>query len=106
MSGYIFTLGKIDKKLIIPLIYLVLYILINIFDQEKYSNIAIIYIESFGKSLGEIMVFFISIVVKYKFKTKIGSKTKKQKYLKDFGILFIIIAFFSLMVFYLIYLIN
>ena len=95
MAGCIFTLGKIDKKLMIPLIYLVLYIFINIFEQEKYSNIAVIYIENFGKSLAEIMVFFISTFVKYAFKTKLEPKSEKQNYLKDFGILFIIIAFYK-----------
>ena len=96
MSGFIFTLGKIDKKLIIPLIYLLIYIFIDLFDKEQYSNITAIYIEKYGNSLGEILVYFISIIVKYAFKKKLTRKSGKQNYLKDFGILFLIAAFYKL----------
>ena len=93
MSGYIFTLGKIDKKLLIPLIYLLLYAIILIFNTETYSNISPIYIENYGMSFADIMVFFVSNVAKYTFKTKSSEKSERQNYLKDFGILFLISAF-------------
>ena len=93
MSNSIFILGKMDKKLLIPLIYLLFSILINIFNSKKYSNISASYIENFGGTIGDIFVFFISVIVKYAFKTKLIKKSEKQNYLKDFGILFLITAF-------------
>ena len=92
MSGCIFTLGKMEKKLLIPLIYLLFYSLIN-FLNEQNSNISAMYIENFGRSISGILGFFISNIVKYAYKTKLIQKSGKQNYLKDFGILFIIAAF-------------
>ena len=93
MSGCIFILGKVDKKLIIPLIYILFYTVLNIINMDDYSNISADYIENFGNSIAEILVFFVSIVVKYAFKTKLAHNSEKQNYLKDFGILFLITAF-------------
>ena len=93
MSDCIFTFGKKDKKLLIPLIYLIVYILINIFETEP--NIVDTYIENFSMSISEIMGFFISVIVKHFFKIKLTQKTEKQKYLKDFGILFLITGFYK-----------
>ena len=96
MSGWIFTLGKVDKKLIIPLIYILFNIFFNIFDMHDYSNICSGYIENLGNSIAEIMVFFVSTVVKYAFKITLAHKSKKQNYIKDFGILFLITAFYKI----------
>ena len=93
MSGCIFILGKMDKKLLFPLVYLIIYVFINIFDREKHTTIAAAYIENFGRSLSNIIVFFVSIVVKYTFKRKLSQKSEKKHYLKDFGILLLISAF-------------
>ena len=93
MSDCIFTFGKKDKKLLIPLIYLIVYILINIFETEP--HIVDTYIENFAMSISEIMGFFISVIVKHFFKIKLTQKTEKQKYLKDFGILFLITGFYK-----------
>ena len=93
MSGCIFIIGKVDKKLIIPLIYILFYTVLNIINMDDYTNISADYIENFGNSIAEILVFFVSIVVKYAFKTKLAHNSEKQNYLKDFGILFLITAF-------------
>ena len=95
MSNCIFTIGKKDKKLIIPLIYLLAYTLINIFDSDE-QNIVDTYLENFAMSISEIMGFFISVIVKHIFKIKLNQKANKQNYLKDFGILFVITAFYKL----------
>ena len=92
MSDCIFTLGKKDKKLIIPLIYLLVYAIINIIESDD-QNIVDTYLENFAMSISEIMGFFISVIVKHVFKIKLNQKTRKQNYLKDFGILFLIAAF-------------
>ena len=93
MSGWIFTLGKIDKKLLFPLICLLFYTFLNIVDILEYSHRAADYIENFSRSLSEIMIFFVSCVVKYAYHTKLPPKSEKPSYLKDFGILFLITAF-------------
>ena len=93
MSDCIFTFGKKDKKLLIPLIYLLANIFINIFETEY--NIVDTYIENFAMSISEIMGFFLSVIVKHFFKIKLNQETEKQKYLKDFGILFLFAAFYK-----------
>ena len=75
------------------MIYLLLYAIILIFNTETYSNISPIYFENYGMSFADIMVFFVSNVAKYTFKTKSSEKSERQNYLKDFGILFLISAF-------------
>ena len=96
MVNCIFALGKKDTKLLIPLLYLVCYILINIFDTEADEDLPTTYITNFAMSTSEIMFVFIGLVVKYAFKIKPSQKSEKQNFLKDFGILFFITGFYKL----------
>ena len=96
MSKCIFALGKKDKKLLIPLLYLLCYIFINIFDKEADEDLPTTYITNFAMSISEIMFVFIGLVVKYAFKIKPSQKSEKQNFIKDFGILFFITGFYKL----------
>ena len=96
MPNCIFALGKIDNLLIIPLIYLLVYVGVNFYEYYYEPTIVSSYIDNFAMSISEIMACLIGIIVKYAFRTKLTKKNEKQKYIKDFGILFIITAFYRL----------
>ena len=70
MSKCIFSLGTIDKRLYIPLLNIINYIVIDIyyiFFPEDDVNVFIYY---FGYSLGEMMTVFVPYIFKYKNGTK------------------------------------
>ena len=74
MVRCIFSLGIVDKKLLIPLLNSLNYIVINIyfhFYPEENVNIFIYYL---GISIGEIMISLLPYIFKYK---KKGKKEKK-----------------------------
>ena len=56
----IISLGIIDKKLLYPAIYIVIYALIHIYRFYNESNIVIICIENTGIALGLISTIFIN----------------------------------------------
>ena len=95
MSKFIISLGKIDKKLILPLIYIIIFSLIIYYAEKRAGNMAISFIECIGISLGSIMTYFISIAFKYK---SVSYKKRKEikKYFKDIFLLFIINFFYLL----------
>ena len=80
MSKCIFSLGKINIKLIFPLIDIILYIIINIFKSyiDDYSD-AIFFLYYIGYSLGQIMTIFINFMFKYR---KVYRKKKKKEQFK------------------------
>ena len=81
------TIGKIEKKLLLPLIYSIIYALLEIFWTYKdKNNTATFIIESFGSSIGEILTVFVNIKFKYKLKRNVRFK---PNYFKDFSILFL-----------------
>ena len=79
MSDCIFTFGKKDKKLLIPLIYLLANIFINIFETEY--NIVDTYIENFAMSINGI---FSKCYCQTFFQNKIKSKNRKAEIFKRF----------------------
>ena len=80
MSKCIFSLGKINIKLILPLIDITLFIIINIFKSYiKDDSDAIFFLYNIGYSLGQIMTIFINFAFKYR---KIYRKKKKKEQFK------------------------
>ena len=68
MSNFIFSLGKLNKNLIAPLCYLLAYILVDVYYFYHENNIVTFYLECFGMSTAESLIFFVSIIIKYAFK--------------------------------------
>ena len=93
MSNFIFSLGKLNKNLIAPLCYLLVYILVDVYYFYHEDNIATFYLESFGMSTAEILIFFVSVIIKHTFKNKSNKNPQNQNYIKDFFFLFLIVAF-------------
>ena len=62
MSNCIFILGKINKRLLFPLIYIIIHIPMHLY-WEKYGdygyNQAEFYLEYFGCSIGEILTVLV-----------------------------------------------
>jgi len=67
----IISLGKIDRKLLYPVIYIIIYALIHIYRLYNESNIVIICIENIGAALGQISTIFINCAFNQNFKRKI-----------------------------------
>ena len=99
MPECIIKLGLINKKLLFPLFYIIIYWFVNIYedhiaeDSEDYE-MAIFYIEGFGMKISEVMIFFIANKFKYKSQKQNDIPIKKQKYFKDFSILFLLTVFY------------
>ena len=100
MPDCIISLGFIDKKLLIPLFYIILYCFINIYEEHiaddsgKY-DIAIFYTEGFGIKISDAMIFFIANKFRYSSSQKKNNIIKKQNYIKDFSILFLLTVFYT-----------
>ena len=92
MARFIISLGIINKKLLIPSIYTLLYILVNIYYIDKDYNEVRIFIEALGMSIGEMSIYFTQNIFKYR---RIATKKKKRntvrQYVKDYSILFFFI---------------
>ena len=81
MSKCIFSLGKINIKLILPLSDIALFIIINIFKSYiKDDSDGIFFLYNIGYSLGQIMTIFINFAFKYR---KIYRKKKKKEQFKN-----------------------
>ena len=90
MTNFIFSLGLINKKLLLPLTYTILYLCINIYYIYVENNEVTLFIEYFGFAIGQISTFFVSNTIKY---IRINKKEKKiniKNYIKDFFILYLI----------------
>ena len=89
MAKFIISLGMINKKLLFPLIYFIIYIFVNIYNNNVNieNNEVFIFIDGFGFSLGEISAFFVGQIIKYK---RIDTKKKKikKKFFLDYFFLF------------------
>ena len=58
MTNFIFSLGLINKKLLLPLTYTILYLCINIYYIYVENNEVTLFIEYFGFAIGQISTFF------------------------------------------------
>ena len=97
MSNFFISLGTINKKYFLILIYVISYILYYIYltENEDESNEVTYFIDCFGYSFGEIFSFFIATKIKYHGITVKKDKSKK-KYIKGYLILIIIDAFYMI----------
>ena len=98
MSNFIISLGIINKKLLIPIIYIIIYFFVHFINQNAEYNEVYVFLDGFGYSLGELSSFFVAQFLKYR---RIGYK-KKQKtlvrqYFKDYFILLLILLFYMIM---------
>ena len=66
MANFFISLGVINKKMLFPLIYIILLILVNAFEYVYFEiNEASLCIGSFGISIGEISTFFVAQKFRY-----------------------------------------
>ena len=97
MSKFIISIGLINKYIYLPIIYMLIYIGMNIFWTFQGINEACIHLESFGSALGHIYVYAISTLFKYR-RNKINNINKIEKsnknILKIFPFFFNYYAFF------------
>ena len=95
MSKFIISLGIVNKKLFLPLIYLIVYSLINIFYFYNVNDLVSVYLDGFGFSTGQILTYFFSNLIRYtQITTKNKKKSKRQNFIKDYFFLFLIDAFY------------
>ena len=96
MANFIFSLGKIDKKLLFPLIYIILYICLNIFYNYTEYSVVTLFLEGFGFSIGQMLTIFVGCAFKY---NRIRTKKKNEpilEFIKNYSFLFIIDAVYML----------
>ena len=96
MAKFIISFGVVNKKMLFPLIYIIVVCFINIFNYSFNYNEVFLFIVGFGFSLGQLSTFFLNHAFKYK---RISVKKKKvslKQYFKDYFILFIIDVLFML----------
>lgn len=65
MANFIFSLGITSKKLLLPLIYIIVYALMNIYYFYNVDNLVVLYLDGFGFSIGQILTYFISNLIRY-----------------------------------------
>ena len=94
MSNFIFSLGIIDKKLLFPLFYMILYLCINIYYNSIENNEPNLFLDLFGFGTGQILTFFVSNAIKYRRTNLKKKKIHVKNYIKDFLILYIIDTIF------------
>ena len=97
MSNFIIKLGTINKKMIIMLIYIILFISINIYSLYFEYNEVFLFIDGFGYSLGEISTFFIAQIFRYRRISNKKKKTIMKHYFKDYSILFAISVLYMIL---------
>ena len=96
MANFIFSLGKIDKKLLFPLIYIILYICLNIFYNYTEYSVITLFLEGFGFSIGQMLTIFVGCAFKY---NRIRTKKKNEpilEFIKNYFFLFVIDAVYML----------
>ena len=82
MSRCIFILGTIDKKLLIPLLLSIVYLILNIYEYFYPANDSNIFVDYFGYSLGQISALIIPKIFKIKRNTKKSKKNAQKEILK------------------------
>ena len=95
MENCIFQLGTINKKLLLPLIYIIIYICINIFWNYTEYDELIFYLEGVGFSVGQMITYLLGNAWKYRYVSR-KSIRKKSKIFKNYSILFLIDSFYMI----------
>ena len=96
MAKFIFALGAINKKVLYPLFFIIVFALIQIYYHFRADSVVAWYLEGFGTSTGQIMSFFLGNVFNYK---KIAIKKQKRNiknYFIDFIFIFLLSALFRI----------
>ena len=93
MARFIISLGIINKKLLIPSIYTLLYILVNIYYIDEDYNEVRIFVEALGMSIGEMSIYFTQNIFKYR---RIATKKKKRNTVRQYVKYYLILFFFIL----------
>ena len=96
MSNFLISLGNLNKKLLLPFIYIIVYIIVNFFYFYNEYNGAIMFLEHFGFSLGEMMTYFIVYAFKYQSTLEKKKKRSLIKSFKDYFVLFLINIFYMI----------
>ena len=96
MSKCFVSLGTIDKKLFLPLFYIIIHIFLLFYWEANRYNYASYYIEYLGCSIGEMTTFFIGILFKYHGISKKSKNELEPKYLKNYSFLLAISVFSEL----------
>ena len=96
MENCIFQLGTINKKLLLPLIYIIIYICINIFWNYTEYNEFIFYLEGVGFSVGQMITYLIGNAWKYHYVSRKSTRNKTKNYFKNYSILFLIDSFYMI----------
>ena len=90
MSKFIISIGVIDKKLFLPIIYAISYIFINIYKNNTLNDMITSLLESSGIFIGQILTFFVGRLIRYRSKTPQKNKRSPLHYILDYFIVFII----------------
>ena len=99
MSNFIFSLGIINKTLLLPTFYIKINIAIYIYFKLFYNEAACLY-EGINASIGITLMVFISAKYKYKrINHKKKKKVKNKNYIKDYFFIFLAAAFCDVSVF-------
>ena len=99
MSNFFISLGNLNKKLFLPFIYIIVYIIVNFYYFYNEYNVAIMFLEHFGFSFGEMMTYFIAYSFKYQSTLEKKKKKSLIKSFKDYFALFLINIFFMIDIF-------
>ena len=93
MARFIISFGIINKKLLIPSIYTLLYILVNIYYIDEDYNEVRIFVDALGMSIGEMSIYFTQNIFKYR---RIATKKKKRNTVRQYVKYYLILFFFIL----------
>ena len=89
MGKFIFSLGLVDKRLFIPLLNSVNYIIISVLLYYYPQDDVNIFIDYGSFAIGEILVIILPSIFKFQNRVSEGKKFSKNN-IKDFSILFVI----------------
>ena len=97
MAKCFISFGIINKKMLFPLIYIILYFFVNIYNLNVEYNEVSAFLDGFGYSLGELSTFFIGEIIKYRRNVIKKKKKARKKLILDYFFLFLIALFYTLM---------
>ena len=106
MSNFIISLGTINKKYSLILIYIICYVFFNLFLVDDTTTEISYYIGGFGYSIGEILSFFIATKIKYHRITNKNKDKSRKRFIKGYLILLVIDFFYLIRENAYIYLLN
>ena len=96
MADFIISLGDINKKLLIPLIYIIIYIIINFYSCSNESNEVTLFLQGLGFSIGQILSYPVGNIINYRSINEKKNKNTLIQYIKNYFILFLIDCFYMI----------